>query len=281
VSLDGLKKALSGALELHAAYPKNKAALAGKSGPAVPWPVPQEIPELKSKPNVKPADGTRAGCVHCHQASDATLWSLRAAGKPVSDAQIWPFPLPATLGLHLDPAERATVKDVDASSAAQRAGFKPGDTILSLEGQPLLSIADVQWVLHQAPEPSKLKAEVERGGEKATLTLALEAGWRRKSAFSWRVMTWSMRFRLLGLEPLEVVADGLRVKKLPPNWVKDRNPDGAQFKPGDVIVEVDGQKGFAREDDLLAHLMKKPPGSTAGVVVDRGGARQKLQIRIP
>jgi len=281
VSLAGLKKALSGALELHAAYPGNKAALAGKTGPAVPWAVPEEIPELKGKPNIKPADGTRAGCVHCHQASDATAWSLRNAGKPLGDAQLWPYPLPAALGLHLDPAERASVTAVDAGSAAARAGFQEGDRILALEGQPLLSIADLQWVLHQAPEPSTLKAEVERGDKKLALSLKIEAGWRRSTAFSWRVMVWGLRHRLLGLEPLEVVDNGLKVKKQPPDWVKNRNPDGALFKPGDVIVEVDGLRPLRREDDLLAHLMKKAPGSTALVSVERGGKRETLKLRMP
>jgi S1-C subfamily serine protease len=71
------------------------------------------------------------------------------------------------------------------------------------------------------------------------------------------------------------------VKKLPPDWVKQKNPSGAQFKPGDVIAEVDGRKDLRREDDLLAHLMQKPPGATADVVVLRGGARHALTLKLP
>lgn len=281
VSLSGLKKALEGALEVHAAYPANKASLAGKTGEKAPWPKPELIPDLQGKPNVKPADGTRGGCVHCHQASDGETWSLRAARRPVPDALLWPFPLPAILGLELDPAERAAVSDVAPGSPAEKGGFKKGDRILSLEGQPLLSIADVQWVLHAAKEPSTLKGEVERDGKKAPVTLALAAGWRRKSEFSWRVIVWGMRHRLLGLEPLEKTAEGLRVKKQPPDWVKQKNPDGAKFQPGDVIVEVDGLRGLAREDDLLAHLMRKGPGATADFTVLRGGKPEKVTIKIP
>lgn len=290
VSLAGLKKALEGALEVHAAYPAKKKVLEGKVGEKAPWPTPERIPDLAGKPNIKPADGTRAGCVHCHQAGDAEVWSLRAARKPVTDALLWPYPLPATLGLHLDPAERASVTDVEPASPAEKGGFKKGDKILSMEGQPILSIADVQWVLHNAKEPSTLKAEVERDGQKAPLTLALAAGWRRKSTFSWRVIVWGMRHRLLGLEPLELVPENerpspgkmaLRVKKTPPDWVKQKNPDGAKFKPGDVIVEVDGLRDLLREDDLLAHLMKKAPGSTADVLVVRAGKAERVTIKIP
>ncbi|MCZ6806320.1 MAG: hypothetical protein O7F08_05160 [Deltaproteobacteria bacterium] len=33
---------------------------------------------------------------------------------------------------------------------ANAAGFKVGDRIVSLKGQPILSTADIQWVLHNA-----------------------------------------------------------------------------------------------------------------------------------
>src|SRR5262249_49421857 len=40
VSLEGLARALQGGLDLHAGYPKNKDALAGKRGPAPAFPLP-------------------------------------------------------------------------------------------------------------------------------------------------------------------------------------------------------------------------------------------------
>ncbi|MBC7874461.1 MAG: thioredoxin family protein, partial [Ferruginibacter sp.] len=46
VSLDGLAKALQGALDLHAGHPKNKPALAAKTGPAPLFPVPEKFPAL-------------------------------------------------------------------------------------------------------------------------------------------------------------------------------------------------------------------------------------------
>src|SRR3954468_3466950 len=49
VSVQGLAKALQGALDLHAEYPKNKAALAGKRGPAPEVPTPEQYPALKEK----------------------------------------------------------------------------------------------------------------------------------------------------------------------------------------------------------------------------------------
>ncbi len=295
ISLEGLKRAMEGALELHAAFPGNKKSLAGKTGPRAPCPTPEAIPELRGKPNIRPADGTRGGCVHCHQAHDGEVWSIRSARQPVVDKSLWPYPMPDELGLSLDPKERATVTADASGSPAEKGGFKTGDQIARLEGQPILSIADVQWVLHNAKDGATLKAEVGRGGQKATATLALAAGWRKKDDFTWRVITWSMRHKLLGTEPLVALTDdekkqagvapgglGLRIKGLPPDWVKDKNPGGQKFRPGDVIVDVDGQRGLVTEGDLLGYLMqKKAPGQGADFTVVRGGRREKVQLTMP
>lgn len=294
ISIEGFKKAMEGALEVHAGYPANKKDLAGKVGPAAPWRTPEQIPELRGKPNIKPADGTRGGCVHCHQAHDGEVWSMRGAKQPLTDKQVWPYPMPSLLGLSLDSKERATASAVAPGSAAEKGGFKTGDRIVKLEGQPILSIADIQWVLHNAKDGSSVKAELDRGGQKASATLALAAGWRQKDDFTWRVISWGMRHRLLGLEPLQALSDdekkqagvpnggmALRVKNMPPDWVKEKNPGGSKFKPGDVIVDVDGKKTFSTEGELLGYLVKKPAGAAADLTVLRDKKTQKIQLTMP
>ena len=64
---------------------------------------------------------------------------------------LFPYPDPAVLGLKMDPKAMATVERVTPGSLAERAGLRAGDEIVTLAGQPLLSIADLQWVLHNAP----------------------------------------------------------------------------------------------------------------------------------
>jgi hypothetical protein len=295
ISLEGLKKALEAALKFHAGYPGNKQDFAGKKGPAPVWPTPEAIPELKGKKGSIPADGTRGGCIHCHQASDGVVWSLRAARQNLSDKLVWPYPMPGRLGLTLDPKEVATVKAVEPGSPAEKGGFKVGDSIARLGGQAILSIADVQWVMHNAPEPSKLEAEVERDGKTAKASLALEAGWRRKDDFTWRVISWSMRHRLMGMEPLVVLSDderknqgvapdqlGLRVKGFPPDWVKEKNREAPQkLQKDDVLLEVDGKKGLVGESGLLGYLLQKKPGEAADFILLRGGKPQKVTMTIP
>jgi hypothetical protein len=295
VTIDGLRKALETALEFHKGYPGNAKEFAAKIGPASKWKAPEAIPDMKNRPNAVPADGTRQKCVHCHMIREAELWTLRAAKETIPETDLWPYPMPDAVGLAMDLKERATVKSVVEGSAAEKGGFKAGDSIVKLQGQPILSVADVQWVLHNAKTPCTIDAVIERGGKPAKASIALADGWRRNEDFTWRVQIWGMRHKLLGVSPLEAVsaedrqklglpADGLalRVNKFPPDFVKDKNKMGAVvFQKDDVIVEVDGKKTLSGESALIAHVFQKKPGEAADFVVLRGGKPVKVTLTIP
>ncbi len=176
VSVDGLAKALQGALDLHKAYPNNREELAAKLGPAPEFASPETFPSLKSKfKAVLDYEGKVVqSCIHCHQIGDAMRIAVLNRREKLPEALLFPFPHPKNLGLILDPKEMATVLNVEPGSDAGKAGFHTGDVIQKLAGQPLLSIADVQWVLHtSSPESVELKADVTRAGQPMQLTLKL------------------------------------------------------------------------------------------------------------
>src|SRR5581483_8235719 len=206
VTIEGLRKALEAALEFHQGYPANAKDFEGKKGPAARWKSPELIPDMKNRPNAVPADGTRQKCIHCHMIREAELWTLRAAGETIPEALLWAYPMPDAVGLSLDLKERATVKAVAEGSAAEKGGFRAGDAIRRLQGQPVLSVADVQWVLQNAKAPGTIEAEIERDGRPAKASIALAEGWRRGEDFTWRVQVWAMRHRLLGTQPLEALS---------------------------------------------------------------------------
>jgi len=160
VTLEGFAKSLEGALELHARYPADKGALAAKRGGPVDAKVPEDFPTLKGKftAALDYRGAVAKSCIHCHQVGEAQRLVWRNAGKPIPTALMHPYPNPKILGLVMDPAQRARVLDVTAGSQAERDGFKVGDDIATFDGQPVLSIADLQWVLHHAGE-----AAFERG----------------------------------------------------------------------------------------------------------------------
>lgn len=284
-TLPGFMKAAEGVLALHAGYPGNAKELERKKARTPPWPTPESLPALKGRPNVKPATGERAQCVHCHQVHEGELWSLRAENKPMPDRLLWSFPMAEDAGLELDPDE---VRVVTSTGLAAGAGFKAGDRILSLGGQPIVSVADVQWVLYHAEDTETLKAEVDRGGEKLALRMKLTEGWRRKGDFTWRSIAWSLRHRLAGTgkldpQPARPGEMALRIPALPPEWVKDRNRSAAKdLRNGDVIVAVDGRKDFPREADFLSYLLqKKNSGSVVTLTVLRKDKEVPVSIRLP
>jgi hypothetical protein len=297
VTLDGFKKAMQGALELHAAYPANKSSLAGKTGPAPQAKSPELMPPAQKFPVKRAEENQGKGCIHCHQVQDWEYIEARGKGAPVPDRLLWTYPMPDALGLTFDPAERATVTAVAAGSAAEKGGWKAGDKLLALEGQPILSIADVQWVLHQAPEPGALKGEVERGGKKAAVSVELAAGWRRTFSYADNLSVgWASRQRVAGMRLDALAPDekqklglaagalALRIRDLSPDFARDRNvsPKKVGLLKGDVIVELDGQKAALTESEFLAYLVqKKKPGDKAELAYVRGGQTSKVTIDVP
>jgi len=175
-TIEALRKALEGALELHGNYPANKAELAGKSGTPLPWKTTEAIPTFKGR---KQSDG-RAECIHCHNILNAVIKSYPGRSDELPLRWSAPYPVPERMGVSLDPKERASVTDITTNSPAQKAGIRVGDRITSLGGQPILSIADVQWALHAGPDSGPLKAQLDRAGQKLDVTVTLPAGWRTK-----------------------------------------------------------------------------------------------------
>jgi serine protease Do len=293
ISLEGFRAALAGALELHKRYPANKASLVGKRGPAPRFKVPEEFPSLtgKYKATLDYEGKVARSCMHCHQVRDAERALFRSERKAMPDAVLYPWPMPDLVGLSLDPQAKAKVTGVAPDSAAEKAGFKVGDEISTLEGQPIISTADVQWVLHSATLPAKLKAEVRRKGRKQSLTLGLDKDWRRQSDISWRTSSWDLRRMAAGglvLEDLPQterqnakLAQGdlaLRVKYVG-QYGEHAAGKKAGFQKEDVIVVLDGQSKRMTESEMMGYLLKnKMPAEQISMTVLRGGERLDLVL---
>jgi len=281
VSVAGFEKALEGALEVHAGYPANKATLLGKRGPPPPASEIRSFRLFKSRF----AEAPPRGCAHCHHVWEALRSVPREARKPLPDDLLWPYAKPDRLGLTLDLDERATVKAVAPDSAAAAAGFQTGDRIVTLQGQPMLSIADVQWVLQHASEPCEVAAEVERRGSTAKLTLALAPGWRRGEDVTWRTSTGAMRpfgweeatveqRRQLGVNKNALC---VRVRGMPKIGTAQR----AGLVAGDFIVEIDGSDEPISENRWLEYLYReKVRGQTVTLTVIHKGRREKAKLEV-
>ena len=293
ISMEGFRKALAAALELHERYPADKASLTVKRGAAPRFKSPEEYPSLRGRylPRLNYERNVVQSCMHCHQVLDAERLVYRSAGKPIPDEVLYPWPLPEVLGLSLDPQEKCKVIRVATGSTAARDGFASGDEIMTLEGQPIISIADVQWVLHNAPNQGQLHAEVLRDGKKINLTVTLDAGWRRRSDIGWRVSTWELRRMGTGgllLEDMSVEdrrRAGLNESSLAlrVNHVGQYGAHAAAkragFKKGDIVAEMDGQAGRMTESQFIAYAMQnKVAGDGVPITILRDGNRVNLVL---
>ena len=213
-------------------------------------------------------------------------------GEAIPAAVLNPYPHPKSLGLLLDPNHSATVKVVQPDTIAAKAGFQPGDAILKLQGQPLLSMADLQWVLHSTPaEAGELKAVVDRDGTQIELTVNLPAGWRELDDISWRVSAWGLRRMVTGGLVLEPVADdergqggvpvegmALRVKHVG-QYGAHAAAKNAGFQKDDIVVMYDGHNDLLTDSDVLRYgVTQHVPGDNVAVEVVRSGKRLMLQL---
>jgi hypothetical protein len=288
----GFKAALEAALALHKAFPANKATLAGKQGGPVPFKSPLELPGLGKYSRELDWQGKVVqSCVHCHMIGEALRTAVRNEKKPVPDELIFPHPGPETIGLTLSGEAAARVESVADGSPAAAAGIKAGDDLVSLGGQPLISVADASWALHRFPGSGPLEAVIRRDGTAKPVSIALTEGWRRKADISRRVGTWGMRAMATGGLLLEDVPDGergamdlgkdklaLRAKHVG-EYGTHAAAKRAGWQKGDVLVELDGQSGRLTESELIGQLLgRHRAGESLKAVVLRGGKRVPLAL---
>lgn len=297
VSLKGLAKALQKTLELHKNYDAGvRMSLVGKTGSPMEVASPEKYPSLKDKFTDKlnyQGDVVKS-CIHCHQVGDAQREFYWRANRPIPEKVLYPYPHPTVVGLVMDPNELATIKEVNPGAAAAAAGFKRGDVIETLAGQPMLSAADVQWVLHCIdPAGGKILAKISRGTQSMTLTLNLADHWRQAGDLSWRVTSWGLR-RIAGggmvLEnPDSAALDGLKITDgkmaLRVKRVGQYGPHGTAkrvgIREGDIITSFAGRDDLMTEQELHGYVVTSmKPGDKASVVLVRNGRKQTFRLPI-
>lgn len=289
------QRALEGALKIHENYPGNKASLAGKQGKPNRYKTPVDMPELSEKYRAELDWQGKVvqSCVHCHQIGDAKRLAIREKRQPMPLNLVYSFPSPLSVGIELSSDDIASVTAVSEGSPAALAGLKPGDTIEALDGQPLISAADFNWVLHNSPDAGKLTAIVRRSDARAEIAIPLSDGWRRGVSLKGKVGTWPMRAMAFGGMLLEDLPDEEREKHdlgtddmaLLAKHVGQYNKHAAAkrqgFKKDDILIEVDGSTERTTESQLLGDLIRKyQPGKKVPAKILRDGKEIALQIPI-
>ena len=186
------------------------------------------------------------GCMHCHQVQEAINRKLVRNFDWDPEAP-WRYPLPENVGIRLYVDQCSRVEKVMEGSPAAKAGIIPGDQIRQVGDIPVLSFADMQQALEEAPREGKVRVVYRRQGLKDLEgTLNLAPRWKKTD------ITW--RTSLRGLVPtLPLAGKNLTVEEkvkleLPEKALAFRQRDSiaqvatsAGFKSGDVILGVEGK----------------------------------------
>src|SRR5262249_16909152 len=146
-TLAGLRYALTRALEAHRRYRPAAQPTAARPVLAEDFPAAKRLP--------------RNECIHCHQVNEVRRQARQKPGEWSRD-ELGAYRLAENVGLTLDRDRGDRVAVVAPASAAAKAGLRPGDLLLTLNGRPVASFADAQYALHKAPKGGPIPVEWER-----------------------------------------------------------------------------------------------------------------------
>lgn len=286
ISVAALKNAMARALDLHAGYPANRAQFADKRGPEPKWRRALDIPALKGRFGERSEEQTqRKGCIHCHHVHDGWNQTAQNAGTFDTDS-MWKYPLPNNVGMAMDVDSGNIVASVAEGSFAATAGILAGDVVASMSGQPIISQADMQWVLHHAPPECEIEVEVIRNGARSTKTLSVSGEWKR-SNIVWRASFPSIAPHLWVRAPelsveekaaLGLPEDALALK-VTTIWAGAARRAGLMID--DVIVDAGGHTAAMGDGEFKIWLkLNYKDGDSLPTTVLRDGERVSLMIPI-
>ena len=287
-SIAGLKNTMERVLKLHTAYPANKVQLAGKRGTPKPYKTAMEMPGLENKQAYRQTTH-RNNCIHCHNIHDAENHKLHLEGKLTKD-KLWRYPLPVNIGLNIDAADGQRISKVQPNSPATRAGLKTGQRITHANGQPITSIADLQWVLHNLSNGVETIHLTVAGSSRAH-AVRTAPGWK-KTDISWRGSLWALHPRIRVYFPpasaneirrlnLPAGQHALKVKWINTGSKEGRAAYGAGLRLNDYVVGIAGKPfdNSINHRTLNLHVkMNYKSGQKLPLDLIRSGRKMRLDL---
>jgi len=178
--------------------------------------------------------------------------------------------------MNLDRSAGALVNDVTAGGAADRAGIKPGDVILSFDGQTIESWGDLPPLVGSNAPGTKAKVVVSRNGKEMTFDVTLDALQTDQNGELLPASGPAKQSNALGLAVQPVTSEMRRnlgdVKG--GVLISDVESDAAYragLRSGDVILMINN-KTVADIDDFDKIVADLPAGKAIALRVMRDGA---------
>ena len=265
--------------ELHNKY-------AAKKGPASQHATADEIPSETISRIVAQEKQGKQSCIHCHNVYDGLRDHAIANGK-YEPAKRYKYPLPHNIGLKVDNDSGSEITSVISGSAADGAGLRAGQRIKTINGQPIHSIADIQFVLHNLGDRAELTVEVSDAESSAVRSaqLSLNPGWKAGD-IGWRASMYGMPPKpglwVEAASNQEKAQLGIErsLLALKVRGVFGRDVRQSGLKKGDVITQFANETGHHSEGDFHAHLRLNyyKPNSKLSLKLIRDGRAEELAV---
>lgn len=177
--------------------------------------------------------------------------------------------------LNLDRSAGALVSDVTAGGSADRAGIKPGDVILELNGQVIETWSDLPPLVGANPPGTKVSVLVSRDGKKKTFEATLDALNADSGEQGPAAADTEATGNALGLDVEGISAEKRRDLGNPVGGVLITRVQGdaayrAGLRPGDLILAINNQS-INSVDDFEGVVEDLPAGKAVALRVMRGG----------
>jgi S1-C subfamily serine protease len=180
-------------------------------------------------------------------------------------------------GLQLanNPKAVATVEKVEGGSTADKAGFKVGDIILSVDKYDIPSAPRFWGAILAYPEGWQVKVKVQRGTQTVELDVTLDKYAPRGMVPAQQPAPRTDAYMGVLFNP-EPVNGGCQVQQV----VEGSPAEKAGLQPGDIIIEAD-EKKIDGPQAMLDFLATKKPGDKIKLKLLREGKDQmELELEL-
>jgi Do/DeqQ family serine protease len=187
--------------------------------------------------------------------------------------------------MNLKDVRGAIVTGVEHGSAAEKAGVKQGDVIVSFAGRPVRDVNSLRNRVAESTPGSRNPLVIMRDGVEQTLTLTLDEAEATRAAANGENPADGANSSALGVRVSPLTPEVARREGIAPDTkgviVNDVDPDSraasAGLQPGDVIKQVNRQS-IANVDELRA-AVKKTTDRPILMLVNREGRDLFLTVR--
>ncbi len=187
-------------------------------------------------------------------------------------------PLTPELAKHFGVKKGVIVSQVMKDSPAKKAGIKPGDIIVAVNGKEVDKINDLQKLIMRNPPGTKVKITVVRNGKKIDIDV-ITTSWGEEEEVSGNMQELEAKYGLIVKDITPELVEKYRIPKVPYGvlvyGVKYGSvADEAGLRRGDIILTVNKKPVKSAEEFWkIIRKAEKRKADSVLLYVQRGDAR--------